>query len=274
MGNLRDVLKHRLIRAAGLEIKSEYVTRTPSPQNALDIFRHEWASRFPEPYGNTGANPLFDDDRIAWLNDTLGGMGNMRILECGPLEGAHTHMMERFGAASVTAIEANTRAYLRCLITKEILGLSRSRFLLGDFVAFLEDTGRFDLIVACGVLYHLRDPVIAIARAAEKTDRLYIWTHYYEPAIIRANPALALRFSDRLEQDYGGFRHTLHRQNYQTKLGNPRFFGGAEAFSHWLERPALLGALRYFGFDEIEIQFDRQDPAAGPNISLLARRGG
>ncbi len=39
-------------------------------------------------------------------------------------------MLENMGASSVIAIEANSRAYLKCLITKEILNLRCSRFLI------------------------------------------------------------------------------------------------------------------------------------------------
>jgi hypothetical protein len=69
-------------------------------------------------------------------------------------------MLEAAGA-QIDAIEANQRTYLRCLITKEILGLTRSKFWLGDFIKALENWDqRYDLIVASGVLYHLKNPCI------------------------------------------------------------------------------------------------------------------
>ena len=81
-----------------------------------------------------------------------------RILELGPLEGGHTYQFERLGAAELIAIEANVEAYLKCLIVKELVGLRRSRFLLGDFIEYLKlDTTRYDLVFCCGVLYHMRD---------------------------------------------------------------------------------------------------------------------
>ena len=43
---------------------------------------------------------------------------------------------------------------------KEAVGLSRTRFLLGDFCEYLETTDeRFDLVFASGVLYHMADPI-------------------------------------------------------------------------------------------------------------------
>jgi hypothetical protein len=83
---------------------------------------------------------------------------------------------------------------------------------------------------------------------------------------------LAHHFKSSSLADHGGFKHRLHRQHYQSRLGNPGFMGGSEHYSHWLTREDLLGALRFFGFNKIEVQFDTQYGPAGPNISLFASR--
>ena len=82
----------------------------------------------------------------------------------------------------IDAIEANQLAYLRCLVAKEIYGLRRARFHLGDFVRGLEAPTRYHLIVACGVLYHMADPLLLLERIAARTDALYLWTHYFDEA--------------------------------------------------------------------------------------------
>lgn len=271
---LNAVVKDRVLRLAGLDLKAEYITTFPSAQNALDIFKDEWASRLPAPFqdlkaGDTG---LFEDGRINWLGERIGDVDQMHVLECGPLEGGHTYMLERLGVASILSIEANTRAFLRCLVLKELLGLQRSRFMLGDFVSYLRNCSRYDLIVACGVLYHLVNPVEAIALMANATDQLYIWTHYFDEDKVKAQPALARHFQSSALMEHNGFRHSVHRQNYQTRLGNPGFMGGSEYYSHWLSREDLLGALAFFGFNDIAIQFDQPDSLHGPNISLMAKR--
>lgn len=38
---------------------------------------------------------------------------------------------------------------------------------------------RYDLIFACGVLYHMIDPLLLLERMAARTDNLYLWTHYF-----------------------------------------------------------------------------------------------
>src|SRR5689334_5536438 len=169
----------------------QYTRSPPSPENALDIFAGEWLCKLPPPFAGlqAGTIPAFDDPRLHWGLGELGGVADQRVLELGPLEGAHSYLLERAGAADVLAVEANTHAYLRCLVVKEILALRRCRFVLGDFVRLLEtDATRFDVCIASGVLYHLRDPARLIALLARVTDRLFVWTHYYDPAVVEARP--------------------------------------------------------------------------------------
>lgn len=270
----KAVVKDRALRLAGLDLKAEYVTSVPSPQNALDLFRGEWASKLPPPFENlvAGDAELFNDTRIAWLGERIDNLKTAHVLECGPLEAGHTYSLEKLGVASIVSVEASSHAFLRCLVVKEIVGLQRSRFLLGDFVSYLRAGKRYDLVLACGVLYHLVNPVEAIALMSKATDQLYIWTQYYDDAIVKARPLLAHHFQSSVPSECEGFRHTLHRQVYQTRLGNAAFMGGSESYSHWLSRADLLGALNFFGFNNIEIQFDDQAAASGPNISLFAKR--
>lgn len=273
---VKAVVLDRTLRLAGLDLKAEYVTTMPSSQNALDLFKKEWASKLPPPYENllAGDADLFSDRRIAWLGERIDNIGTARVLECGPLEGGHTYMLERLGVASIESVEASTHAFLRCLVTKEILGLQRSHFLLGDFVSYLRTGKHYDLVVACGVLYHLINPVEAIALASRATDQFYIWTQYYDEAKIKARPTLTHRFQSSVSAEHDGFKHILHRQLYQTRLGNAGFMGGSESSSNWLSREDLIGALRFFGFNDVEIQFDDADAASGPSISLMAKREG
>lgn len=116
-----------------LNILDSYVKNAPSDQNAIDIFPGEWASMFPPPFNTlkAGGIPLFQDSRVAWAFERLGGVVGQNVLELGPLEGGHSYMLELAGAASVIAIEANTRAYLKCLVVKEIFNLCEPGFCAG-----------------------------------------------------------------------------------------------------------------------------------------------
>src|ERR1700744_4908288 len=103
---LKSAFKDRALRLSGLDLKAEYITSAPSPQNSLDIFKGEWASRFPPPFQElrAGEARLFEDERISWLGQVLGTISRMHVLECGPLEGGHTYMLEQLGASSILSV--------------------------------------------------------------------------------------------------------------------------------------------------------------------------
>jgi hypothetical protein len=240
-----------------------YETSVPSKQTAVDIFRGEWSSRLPDGL-RSGGVPLFADERIQWLADRV-SLAGLNVLELGPLEGGHSYMLERFGAKRVVAVEANRRAYLRCLVVKEIFGLQRVEFVCGDFVEYLRQTDEsFDLCLASGVLYHMRDPGEMLRLAARVTDRLYLWTHYYDAELVRRNPLVAAHFPSGdgppFRFEYGDVRET------QT------FCGAGARFSNWLDRATIVGLLNELGFDELELAFEEPEHQHGPALAILAIR--
>ena len=255
-------------------ILDEYVRAAPSPQFAVDLFKGEWWSALPASFGATaGGTPHFEDSRVAWAIETLGGVSGKRVLELGPMEGGHTYMLEQAGAASIIAIEANSRAYLKCLIAKEVVGLRRASFLLGDFEEYLRNAkDRFDVVLASGVLYHLKNPLELVHNIARLTDRVYIWTHYCIPERVAAIPHMKHRFPGNHPAEYMGFRYTAYRYEYGDFLNTTRFAGGSDEYSHWLSRDDLFGALRHFGFNDFAIEADDVAHVNGPCISFVARK--
>jgi hypothetical protein len=255
-------------------ILEAYVMEPPSPQNAVDIFAGEWSSALPEPFADVTAGPipLFADDRVTWAIDQFGGVDGRSVLELGPLEGGHTYLLVNAGA-QVTAIEAQTRAYLKCLIAKEILGMSGARFLLGDFMAYLRaQPAHVDVCFASGVLYHMRSPVETIALLADVADRLFLWTHVYDEDIIRGSELLAPRFTHSQPSSYQGFDHTLHRFDYADSVSGKGFCGGSAVYSNWLSRTELFAALDRFGWQVSDIAFDTPDHPHGPALAVVATK--
>lgn len=255
---------------------AHYLTSFPSPQNAVDILQGEWRSRLPEPLAEVkaGSQPLFEDGRIAWLVEQVGGVEAMTVLELGPLEGAHSYMLEQAGVNQITAIEANSQAYLKCLIVKELLALKKVRFLCGDFVAYLRDAPgpMFDLGVASGVLYHMKNPAELLALLAKRCQRyLFVWTHYYDEALIAKNARMAYKLTRAAPAEYQGFKHTLYRHEYQEAKYMPGFSGAGGGYSHWMTRDDILTCLAYFGFGDIQIGFDDPNSRNGPSFALIAR---
>src|SRR5689334_9621694 len=83
-------------RSLSLARRSTFVRGTPEPQTAVDAVPDEWASQFPEPLRavRAGAAELFDDPRIHWAFQRLGGVENAAVLDLGPLEGGHSYMAQ------------------------------------------------------------------------------------------------------------------------------------------------------------------------------------
>lgn len=271
---VRLVERHRDLRET---INDLYMTSAPSPQNALNIFKGEWASRFPPSCGalRAGSIALFEDPRIDWFARQIGGVEGLEIIELGPLEAGHSAMLERLGARQVVAIEANTHAFLKCLIAKEVVGLERVRFLCGDFLAYLRDPAcpEYDAALASGVLYHMVNPVELIARLAGRCrSHLLLWTHYYDRDWAEAKGVQGI-FPVTVAAEYGGFRHTLVRQEYGASLGQSGFCGGSRFCSHWMLRDEILACLAHFGFPDVRIGFDEPDHPGGPSFAVVASRG-
>jgi hypothetical protein len=272
MGALRDLLSSRRGRRAGPSILDSYVKSAPSPQNAVDVFAGEWSSKLPVDGVEAGPLSLFDDDRMHWAMARFGGLSGRSVLELGPLEGGHTYLLDRAGAR-VLAVEAQTRAYLRCLIAKELLGMSRARFVLGDFNAYLsETTETYDACFACGVLYHVRDPLETLVMISKVTSWLFLWTHYYDPGIVNASDLLRPRFGEHEQADHTGFPHTLYRFNYDSALQLKGYCGGNAEYANWLSRDDLLDALVHLGWHVDDIGFDTPDHPHGPALALIATK--
>jgi hypothetical protein len=264
----------RLVSNASLARRQGFVTSAPSPQTAIDAVPDSWASRFPPPLDDThaGAAELFEDPRVKWAFERIGGVSNQKVLDLGPLEGAHSYMAERAGSSQVVGVEANRKAFLKCLVTKELLNLQRCSFRCGDVTQFLDTTSeRFDVCIACGILYHMVEPVRLIELISRVASRIVVWTHVFdEPAL--TNPNLAGKLVGPQEVDYEGFVHRIYRHSYGLDSRLTGFFGGTQAHSAWLPRDELLRALEHFGWANIEIGFDEPMHPNGPALALVASR--
>jgi hypothetical protein len=262
-----------------MNTEARYYKGPPTPQAALDIFRGEWACRMPAELGpvTAGATPAFENDpRVLWAVDRFAEFGipvpGADVLELGPLEAAHTVALSRLGARSVTAIEANDHAFLKCLVVKELLGLTGVNFLFGDAVAYLRDTDRvFDIGFASGILYHSASPVEMIELLCRRSRTVFIWTHFWDPELNARVPEFGRRRDAVQPATHAGFAHTLHRHTYGPAVESNNFWGGPAPFAQWMEREEIAGALRHFGFTRQAVVYD-ENPN-GSAMRIAAARG-
>ncbi|MEF2074020.1 class I SAM-dependent methyltransferase [Consotaella aegiceratis] len=258
-----------------MEILDAYIDRAPDPQTILDIFTNEWSSKMPVESGliaTPGPAALFEDGRIDWLSKTIGGFANKRILELGPLEAGHTYMMHNGGAASITAIEANSRSYLKCLCIQQIFNLNRASFLYADAMAYADQCNEeFDLCVASGILYHMTAPVDFIRQIGRMSKTMFIWTHYYDESI-RSRSDMSKQFHEPQEIEIEGHTYTAVKRTYDAALNWAGFCGGSKSWALWLTRDSLFRALEDAGFVVDGVSFDQADHPNGPSLALVATR--
>lgn len=253
-------------------ILDEYITTAPSAQHAIDLFKGEWSSILPAELGieSGGAAGLFDDPRIGWFMNQIGPVDGRSVLELGPLEAGHTATFERAGAGSVVAVEGNTRAYLKCLVVKELLGLKRSRFLLGDIVEHLKEDGpAYDIGIASGVLYHMRNPAELVQLLAGRCRTVFVWTHYWDADRV-GRLAGHKQFGKLQPAEHAGFSYRAIRRSYDEALSWSGFCGGSADHANWLPRQDLLDCFDHFGLQVQGIEFDQPDHPNGPALALWA----
>ncbi|HJQ56253.1 MAG TPA: DUF1698 domain-containing protein [Vineibacter sp.] len=263
-------------RAAPERVLDRYVQTTPSAQNAIDAVPG-WTVAMPPHVGAVaGTMPLYPDFRIVWCLEQFGSIAGRKILELGPLEGVHTYQLEQQEPELIHSIEANRLSFLRCLVSKELLDLKRTKFLHGNFVPYLEQTElRYDLVVASGVLYHMRDPVGLLQLIARRTNTVYLWTHYFSDAEMPPGDQRRASFSGEVDwAEYGGARIALHRRGYRRSSKSLDFCGGMYDRHYWMEREGILEVLTKLGFDDIRVTHVQPDHPRGPAFSVFARRSG
>jgi hypothetical protein len=250
-----------------------YVSSAPCLQNAVDAVSG-WSTAFPPDCElKAGALATYQDPRIRWVVDCCGSLEGRHVLELGPLEGRHTAMLEAAGAR-IDAIEANRLAFLRCLITKEIVRLTRSKFWLGDFMKALESWDQaYDLIIACGVLSRLRDPLRLLELAARRSQAIYIWTHVVtEEAMPPSGPRAAV-FAPMAEiHHFHGIDVRAYRRIDDYAEDNVAYCRETNDDQRWLHHNDLIEALKRLGFHNIRTNRDEPNHCFGPALSIFAEK--
>lgn len=246
------------------------ITSPPSDQNIIDLFEGEWSSKMPVHFNAVslpGHADLFADPRIFWACEKLGPFTDKEILELGPLEGAHTYMLESLGAKKIISVESNSRAFLKCLCVKEVFKLNKSEFKLGNFIPFLKDCEKYDIIIASGVLYHMSDPLEFLNLLTSKSSKIFIWSHYYNKDIINKRSDSNLFHEPTNLPDSGII---ASKRVYPSEaLSWAGFSGGKDSYAYWIEKESLLKYFEDRGYN-ISVNFDQADHPNGPAIAICA----
>lgn len=119
-------------------------------------------------------------------------------------------------------------------------------FKLGDFVRFLEEEiSKYDMVFAGGVLYHMEDPIRLLDLCSKISERLFLWTHFYDDEVISKRDELRHKFDRVRTHEYNGFVYEGSTQSYKEALEWSGFCGGSAPVSKWLTRESILMALKH-----------------------------
>ena len=244
----------------------KFVLTKPSDQNSIDCFKDLWYSSFPSIYNlSAGAHKLFCDARLDWAFTKIQSKSDWDVLELGPLEGGHSYWLEKnTNVRSITAIEANQLCWLKCLITKEVVDLKKTKYLLGDFIEFLKDTEKgYDLILALGVLYHMKNPLELLQCIAEATERVVIWTQFADTDKQKDWQKITVKYKDLKIDGYVN--------DYGSGNSLSKFIGGLDNYSVWMTKEDILTTLKFCGFTSIEVGNVSENKFGG-EITLVATK--
>ena len=251
-----------------------YVDEIPAAQTAVDLFKGTWTTSFPDDVAVSGGDiALFHDHRLLWLFGVYPDISDWHVLELGPLEGGHTFMLHQAGAKKITAIEAHQLAFLKCLVVKETYNLDRAHFLLGNFEKYLEGPGeKVDLILASGVLYHLTDPLATLITMIERSDRIFLWSHFFDAQAMPPGDPRHVGFTGEVrEREIGAHRLTYHMRSYRGGDIDPKFCGGLAPGSVWLDFTEVKKLFETRGYVVTPV-YEHLDHPNGPASALLAHK--
>jgi tRNA (mo5U34)-methyltransferase len=91
-------------------------------------------------------------------------MQGMRVLDVGCAEGFFSFEAERRGANEVIAIDSSPDSVRRFGICRGALGARATAYLCSVYDLSAKAFGTFDMVFFFGVLYHLRNPLLALER--------------------------------------------------------------------------------------------------------------
>jgi hypothetical protein len=118
----------------------------------------------------------------------------------------------------------------------------------------------------------MTNPIELLFLMSKVSDKLFIWTHYFDGLILHGQANLSPKFTGHTASEYSGFRHTLYRQEYAASLEQAGFCGGSTSFSYWLSREEILSCLKFLGYSKVQISFEQPDHPHGPCFALVATR--
>jgi hypothetical protein len=187
-----------------------------------------------------------------------GSLQGLRVAD----QGGFALAMARQGA-TVLGVEARSRNLARARLLKEHFGLANLEFVQADVKDFTAEAfGRWDVVLALGILYHLDDPVRWLGQLGALTGAMLIVdTHVAPPdeaSLARIASSLsALGPLERVTVDGVAYEGRWWREVVAgVKQARQPWAAASNEQSFWLTKESLVRALTRAGFDLVFEQHD------------------
>ena len=191
-----------------------------------------------------------------------GRLADLHVADLGCLEGGFALALAQ-NEANALGIEARARELEKATLLKEHFELPNLRFIQGDVKDFTSERfGRFDVVLALGILYHLDKPALWLNQIASATKAVLIVDTHYAPSddasLAVIDPRLA-RLSQLEQIEVGGWTSegrwfTEYADNEDREKQVWASYSNRKSF--WLTKESILLALMRSGFDLVLEQHD------------------
>jgi len=181
----------------------------------------------------------------------------LRLVDLGCLEGGLSFEMAREDI-KVVGIEGSEANYHKCQLLHEYFDLPNLNFLYLDVKALnRESHGVFDIVLCCGLLYHLDDPVAFLKLLYTITHDesiLILDTHFAPQESGLKNCTFKDSLSDMRTLEHNGVSYEgrlYYEYNDDADGDNHPWASVSNSTSFWLTKESLIRALYHAGFKTI-----------------------
>lgn len=174
----------------------------------------------------------------------------LRVLDLGSLEGMYAFEFARHGC-EVVGIEGRVENIEKAKFANQVFGFENCRFIQDDVRNLnVENYGKFDVVLCCGIFYHLDAPdiFILLEKISEVCKRLLIMDTQVAVEESRNWRRKKLKTFDYKGEEFSGC-------NFKEQIAHP-WSALNNTNSFWLDRKSLYRALRRVGFLHIYEDFE------------------
>ena len=249
---------------------NQFIQHTLADPNAVllnKIKKMKWTSHnIPLTLSETTLDnqPLIEHDpRTRVIKDNVYGLASkgsslagLRLIDLGCLEGGLSFEMAREDM-EVVGVEGWEPNYLKCQLIAEYFNLPNLRFYHLDVKNLNSNTyGLFDVVLCCGLLYHLDDPVRffkTLNAITHDTSIVFLDTHIApsDAQLSACFAKAALSGITSYQSEGKRYEGRWYKEYEPGLISQHEWTSVSNANSFWLTQTALFKALYHAGFKHI-----------------------